>query len=256
MRKISRRLFLLLLLSACAPFNSRLLPGPNETSPTGLPPNDLTPVGQIPIAQIPSFVPVPTVLAPTQTLELTPETDSGPQINEVVFDSDTSCRLPITAPTLPAVIPAISQIDANTGRHMMGTVQVLDLASYRLEITGLVDHPLKLTLDDLLCLPKMTETVTTTCYSFQDSATWSGVLISDVLKKAGVQPGAQKVILTGADGAVRTVPMDMAMDPHNFLAYQMGENPLPILFGFPVRSIFINVAGQYSVKWLTSLEIA
>jgi DMSO/TMAO reductase YedYZ molybdopterin-dependent catalytic subunit len=242
---------LLILLSACVPFNSRLPHSPNETDPTGPPPNDLTPVGQIPIAQVPSFVPVP-----TQTPEPTQEMDTGPQINEVVFDSDASCHMPITVPTLPAVIPAISQVDANTGRHMMGTVQVLDLASYRLEITGLVDHPLKLSYDDLLCLPKMTETVTTTCYSFQDTATWSGVLISDVLKKAGVQPGAQKVILTGADGAVRSVPLDMAMDAHNFLAYLMGDNPLPILFGFPVRSIFINVAGQYSVKWLTSLEIA
>jgi DMSO/TMAO reductase YedYZ molybdopterin-dependent catalytic subunit len=35
----------------------------------------------------------------------------------------------------------------------------------------------------------------------------------------------------------------------------MGSRPLPVFFGFPVRSIFINVAGQYSVKWLTSLEV-
>ena len=173
----------------------------------------------------------------------------------VVSDSDTNCHLPIAVPTEPAVIPAFGQIDVNTGRHMMGTVQVLDLASYQLEVTGLVDHPLKLTYDDLLCLPKMTETVTTTCYSFQDTATWSGVLISDVLKMAGVQSGAQKVILKAADDAIRTVTLDMAMDPHNFLAYQMEGDPLPILFGFPVRSIFIDVAGQYSVKWLTSLEV-
>ncbi len=105
-------------------------------------------------------------------------------------------------------------------------------------------------------MPKMTETVTTTCYNFQDTATWSGVLIRDVLRKAGVQPGAKKVIQNGADGASREVTLDMAMDAHNFLAYQMGSNPLPILFGFPVRSIFVDVAGMYSVKWLTSLEIA
>jgi DMSO/TMAO reductase YedYZ molybdopterin-dependent catalytic subunit len=137
----------------------------------------------------------------------------------------------------------------------MGTVQVLDAQSYRLMVTGLVDYPLSLTYDDLRCMPKMTETVTTTCYSFQDSATWSGVLISDVLKKAGVQAGAKKVTQTSADGVIRNVTLDMAMDAHNFLAYQMGDHPLPILFGFPVRSIFIDVAGQYSVKWLTSLEV-
>lgn len=139
---------------------------------------------------------------------------------------------------------------------MMGSPQVLDQESYRLTVTGLVDHPLSLTYDDLRCMPKMTETVTTTCYNFQDTATWSGVLIRDVLSKAGVQPGAKKVIQNGADGASRKVDLEMAMDGHNFLAYQMGNHPLPVLFGFPVRSIFIDVAGMYSVKWLTSLEIA
>jgi DMSO/TMAO reductase YedYZ molybdopterin-dependent catalytic subunit len=138
---------------------------------------------------------------------------------------------------------------------MMGVAQVLDVQTYRLSITGLVDHPLSLSYSDLRCLPKMTETVTTKCYAFSDTATWSGVLLSAVLKKAGVQPGAKKITQTGADGAIRTVTLDMALDPHNFLAYQMGDNPLPVLFGFPVRSIFIDVAGQYSVKWLTSLEV-
>lgn len=250
MRKISRRLFLLVLLSACAPLHSTLLPSPTRPIPTGPDPNELIPIGQIPIEQIPSFVPLP-----THTAEPTEKATTAAQINEVVYNSDTNCHMPIAVPTEPAVIPAVGEIDINTGRHMMGTVQVLDLASYQLEVTGLVDHPLKLTYDDLLCLPKMTETVTTTCYSFQDSATWSGVLISDVLKKAGVQSNAQKMTQKGADGAIRTVTLDMAMDPHNFLAYRMGANPLPILFGFPVRSIFINVAGQYSVKWLTSLEV-
>jgi DMSO/TMAO reductase YedYZ molybdopterin-dependent catalytic subunit len=199
------------------------------------------------------------VAAPLNTLAVTSEPaeegSAAAQINEVVIDRDTICHMPIVVPKVPAVIPALGEIDVNTGRHMMGTVQVLDLASYRLEVTGLVDHPLVLTYDDLLCMPKITETVTTTCYTFRDTATWSGVLISDVLKKAGVQPAAQKVIQKAPDVASRAVTIEMAMDPHNFLAYQMGGKPLPILFGFPVRSIFIDVAGQYSLKWLTSLEV-
>jgi DMSO/TMAO reductase YedYZ molybdopterin-dependent catalytic subunit len=234
------------MLSACAPFDPR----PNHSTPTRPVPNELTPIGQIPAEHIPSFVPLP-----THTPQPTQEADTVTPINVVRSDRDTFCRQPVAVPAVPAVIPALGQIDVNTGRHMMGTVQVLDLASYRLEVAGLVDHPLKLTYGDLRCLPKMTETVTTTCYTFQDTARWSGVLISDVLKMAGLQSTAQKLILTGADGAVRTVPMDMAMDGHNFLAYQMGDSPLPILFGFPVRSIFIDVAGQFSVKWLTSLEV-
>ncbi len=176
-------------------------------------------------------------------------------IDVVMPESHNNCLMPILAPTQPAIIPHEGGVDETTGRHMMGSPQVLNQESYQLAVTGLVHHPLRLRLDDLRCMPKITETVTTTCYNFQDTATWSGVLISDVLKKAGVQPGAKKVIQTGADGASRTVTLDMAMDSHNFLAYEMERNPLPVLFGFPVRSIFIDVAGMYSVKWLTSLEV-
>ena len=176
-------------------------------------------------------------------------------INFVVAETDSNCLKPVIPPAKPAVIPSEGGIDKTTGRHVMGDVQVLDVHSYRLAVSGLVDHPLSLSYDDLRCMPKVTETVTTTCYDFADTARWSGVLISDVLKKAGVQPSAKKVIQKAPDRIVSTVSIEMAMDPHNFLAYEMEGKPLPVLFGFPVRSIFIDVAGQYSIKWLTSLEV-
>ena len=69
----------------------------------------------------------------------------------------------------------------------------------------------------------MTETVTTVCYTFADTATWSGVLISEVLNMAGIQPGATQLIQNAPDDPYRTVSLEMAMDPHNFLAYQMGD---------------------------------
>jgi hypothetical protein len=254
-RKISRRLFLLALLAACSPIRTETDPGPTETLPTFLPIPTLFPLPTIfPYATDsirPRLAPSPSPAAILATQEATPA-----PINVVMPDGDPDCGAPIISPTQPAVIPPLGGVDAATGRHVMGTVQVLDLRSYRLKVTGMVNHPLSLTLDDLRCMPKITETVTTTCYNFADTATWSGVLISDVLKKAGVKSGAKKIIQMAADDANRSLPLEQAMDAHNFLAYEMGDNPLPVLFGFPLRSIFIDVAGQYSVKWLTSLVIA
>jgi len=242
MRKISRRLFLLVFLSACSSIRPQVLF--KKATP------------------LPTIGPLPTPIKQlSYSLATTPTAEPGLQdattvpINVVISEDNPNCLTPVVAPT-SAPAPAVGGVDPTTGRNVMGIVQVLDPVSYRLEVTGLVDHPLSLTVDDLRCMPKMTEKVTTTCYNFQATATWSGVLISDVLKKAGVQSNAKKVIQNAADGATRSVPMDMAMDPHNFLAYQMGSQSIPILFGFPVRSIFINVAGQYSVKWLTSLEVS
>ncbi len=128
-------------------------------------------------------------LSPIPTDIPVPESATAVPIHTVIFDSDTHCLTPIIAPT-SAPIPAAGGVDTTTGRNVMGVVQVLDPQGYRLAVTGLVDHPLSLTYDDLRCMPKMTETVTTTCYNFQNTATWSGVLLSEVLKKAGVWPCA------------------------------------------------------------------
>jgi DMSO/TMAO reductase YedYZ molybdopterin-dependent catalytic subunit len=242
MRKLSRRVFLLVLLSGCAPFLPATSPSPNDSLPTFFP--------MATLMDTPTPLPTPSPAPPSATQEPTPV-----PINQVVTDTDTSCLAAMVAPTEPAVVPSEGGLDKISNRHVMGTVTLLDAQSYRLVVKGLVDHPLSLSYDDLRCLPKMTETVTTTCYNFQDTATWSGVLLSEVLKKAGLQPGAKKISQSGADGAVRSVDLEMAMDGHNFLAYQMGNKPLPIFFGFPVRSIFIDVAGQFSVKWLTTLEV-
>jgi len=242
MRKISRRLFLTVLLSACTslrPTRRAVTPSPFAT-----------------------FAPLPTdidrrsySLLPTLTDEPAAQDATPLPINVVFSENNASCQTPVTAPT-PAPIPPVGGVDETTGRNVMGMVQVLDHHSYRLAVSGLVDQPLSLTYDELRCLPKMTEKVTTTCYNFQATATWSGVLISEVLKKAGVRAGAKKLVQVGADGITSSVPLEMALDGHNFLAYEMRGEPLPVLFGFPLRSIFIGVAGQYSVKWLTSLEVA
>ena len=72
----------------------------------------------------------------------------------VVFENDINCLAPVVVPTVPEVIPRSGGIDEATGRHMIGTVQVLDLESYRLTVSGRVDHPLSLSYDDLAACPK------------------------------------------------------------------------------------------------------
>ena len=51
------------------------------------------------------------------------------------------CTLsPIVVPTLPEKIPGYTELDPETQLHVTGTAQVIDLESYRLEITGKVNH--------------------------------------------------------------------------------------------------------------------
>ena len=139
---------------------------------------------------------------------------------------------------------------------MTGIVQQLDLATYRLKVSGKVSHPLSLTLDELRCLPKVTATPELVCGDlFTDSATWSGVPIEEVLKLASVQSGATSVVLDGADGYSTNVTLAEALNPQNFLAYEWEGQPVPILHGFPLRAVFPDLGGSAWVKWLVGLEV-
>jgi hypothetical protein len=69
----------------------------------------------------------------------------------------------VVVPTLPVFIPDEFELDPTTNLHKSGTPQIIDLETYRLEVTGLVDNPLSLTYNLLRCLPKITDTPTLVC---------------------------------------------------------------------------------------------
>jgi DMSO/TMAO reductase YedYZ molybdopterin-dependent catalytic subunit len=161
------------------------------------------------------------------------------------------------APTRPADTPGYTQLDPATGLHMTGTPVDIDITTYRLKVTGKVDHALALSIDDLRCMPKVTTNSTSICADiFQDHANWAGVPISHILELAGVQPGASKFTLLGADGYTL---VDLALTmvaPNAYLAYEWEGQPIPVLHGFPLRVIFDSTVGGYRVKWLLSIEVS
>jgi len=169
----------------------------------------------------------------------------------------TSCTLPtVVVPTLPAVIPGYTDLDPTTGLHMTGQFQEIDLASYRLKVTGKVDYPLELTYDELRCMPKTQAQLTLICPGFfEDVAVWAGTPIASVLRLAHVQAGATQVDLVSADGYVVSVPLATAGSEGNFLAYEWEGRPLPILHGFPVRAVFPALDGSKWIKWLMQVRV-
>lgn len=163
---------------------------------------------------------------------------------------------PIVVPTLPAVIPGYTELDPATGLHMTGTPTVIDLATYRLAVTGKVDNPLSLAYDDLRRLPKMTASPNLVCVGFfSDTAAWSGASLKTILEMAGVQPGADRVKMKAADGYSWTLPLEEALQPENFLAYEWEGQPIPVLHGFPVRAVIPAANGNRWVKWLLEIVV-
>lgn len=175
----------------------------------------------------------------------------------IEITASTASCLPaqITVPAPPAVIPRTNELDETTGFHMTGEVQYIDLASYRLVISGLVDHPLSLNYDELRCMPRVTAVTRIVCSTFTDSASFTGVPLAAILNPAGIQDGAERIELVGADGYTARVPLEEALKADNYLAYEWQGKPLPILHGFPIRALFPSLAGAFSVKWLVEIRV-
>ncbi len=161
----------------------------------------------------------------------------------------------VTVPTLPAVIPRTNELDETTGFHMTGVVQQIELPSYRLVVSGSVDHPLSLGYDELRCMPRVEAVTRITCSTFIDSASFAGVPLATILNLAGIQNSAQRIELVGADGYTARVPLEEALKVENYLAYEWQGKPLPILHGFPIRALFPSLAGAASVKWLVEIRV-
>jgi hypothetical protein len=142
-------------------------------------------------------------------------------------------------------------------------VPAVDPQEWTLRIHGLVDREITISYRELL-KRQMTEAwVTICCVSnpvggdLIGNAWWSGVRIADLLKEAGVQPGADAVKQTSKDGWTCGTPIEALTDDRDaMLAVGMNGKPLPIDHGFPVRMIVPGLYGYVSAtKWLVDLEV-
>ncbi len=153
----------------------------------------------------------------------------------------------------------------------------LDEADWRLEISGLVDQPITLTLDELKARERQEVTFTLECsgntglpffWGGVGNATWAGTPLVPLLEEAGVHEEGREVLFWGADAGeqtwgemtiteqfARSMALEDAMNPDNLLVYEMNGEPLPNLNGFPVRLILPGWYGIANVKWLTRIEI-
>lgn len=159
----------------------------------------------------------------------------------------------------------------------------IDEAKHTLEITGLVDRPMTLTLADLrsrfsqASAQAMIECAGAGRTAFTPAprgtpwpvtggmgcSQWTGVRLADVLRAAGVKAGAVHVAFSGADfGALptipkvaRSVPLEKAMERHTLLAFGMNGAPLPKVHGYPLRVVVPAWAGSASIKWVARIEV-
>jgi len=162
-----------------------------------------------------------------------------------------------------------------------------------LEVSGAVDNPTTVTLDDLRAMPAVERAVTLECagngrlemrplpigepwgdYAVS-TARWTGALLHEVLEQAHPAADAVEVRFQGADHGPyhlqpvlpetdkddltfeRALPLEHAGDPaaEILIAYEMNGEPLSPDHGAPFRIIVPHWYAVASVKWLKRIDV-
>jgi len=139
----------------------------------------------------------------------------------------------------------------------------INLQEWTLSISGMVDQPYTIDFADLLDMRMVERDVTLSCVSNQvggglvGNARWLGVPLTEILDRAGVQPGADQIVGRSVDEFTVGFPVEAAYDGREALvAVGMNGEPLPFEHGFPARLVVAGLYGYVSAtKWLSEIEL-
>jgi DMSO/TMAO reductase YedYZ molybdopterin-dependent catalytic subunit len=127
----------------------------------------------------------------------------------------------------------------------------VDLHQWRLEVTGSVKSPLRLTFEEMKALPSIERDVLLICPGFfANYGKWRGISIVELLKKGQAEEGVTQVTVRGPEGnygMVKDFKIEDVYSNKVFLAYEVNGKTLPRRHGFPLRLV---AEGHYGYDWV------
>ncbi len=133
-------------------------------------------------------------------------------------------------------------------------------ADWQLEVTGLVTHPLSLSLENIRKLPQRSQITRHDCVEgWSAIGEWTGPQLGTILEGAGLLPDARYIVLRCADtlaGAryYESIDLDDAFHPQTIIAHRLNGEPLPVRNGAPLRLRVERQLGYKHAKYLTGIE--
>ena len=142
-----------------------------------------------------------------------------------------------------------------------GGIPTIDPDAYRLKITGAIDEPVSLSLEDLRNLELVERTVTIECIDnpadgkLLGTVNWKGFLVYELLESLGIKEGAHSVTYHCADRYFTYNTLEELQSQEVMGALYMNGEPIPKTYGFPLRIIFPGYYGVRQPGWIQEIEL-
>jgi DMSO/TMAO reductase YedYZ molybdopterin-dependent catalytic subunit len=203
-------------------------------------------------------------LGPGSSAATAVPTAAGPTPSPILAASTVS---PLTAAeqlSAPGLTALVTASDRFYRIDTASNVPVVDVSTWQLKISGMVDRPRTYGYAELAAMPLFEQYVTIACVSNNvgggliGNALWTGIRLKEILATAGVQQGATQIVGRSVDGFTVGFPTSWALDPSRepMVVLGMNREPLPAEHGYPARLIVPGLYGYVSAtKWLSEIEL-
>jgi DMSO/TMAO reductase YedYZ molybdopterin-dependent catalytic subunit len=133
---------------------------------------------------------------------------------------------------------------------------VVDPATYKLEISGLVDNKKPWTLEELHALPEVSQITRHVCVEgWSAIGSWQGARLSDFLKRIGADTRAKYIWFHCAEGYTNTVDMPTLLHPQTQMSFKFDHKLLPRAYGFPMKIRMPTKLGFKQPKYVVAMEV-
>jgi DMSO/TMAO reductase YedYZ molybdopterin-dependent catalytic subunit len=136
-------------------------------------------------------------------------------------------------------------------------LEPIDRDRWTLSVEGLVRHPQKLSLSNVLAMPARTQVSRMKCVEcWSAAAEWQGLHLSTLLELVSPQDAATWVHLYCADGYYESMRLERLLEDRVLFVHHMNGQILPDLYGAPLRLMVPFVYGYKSAKAIVRIEFA
>jgi DMSO/TMAO reductase YedYZ molybdopterin-dependent catalytic subunit len=174
-----------------------------------------------------------------------------------------------------ALAPEYTETDLSPGFKPNGSVDPDDavyvaardekFVNWKLDVSGLVETPYKISLADLRQMPARTQITRHDCVEgWSCIGKWKGAPLKDILDKAGVKPSTRYIAfhcadtleqtLDGSGQYYETIDLVDAYHPQTILAYDMNDSALEVAHGAPLRLRVERQLGYKMAKYVMGVE--